>query len=164
MKRSERHHSCQHKSYRLTCADYEALVAQARNQCQICGTPGPDTWRRKLVIDHDHEIGLWAVRGLLCPPCNTALPEGGTPAAEQAKYLAAPWYARSIRPLTLTEPADRSQVSDGSNGVWERDGAHWIPIRGYYREPQTWVWLLHMFGPHRLLRQHKPYLNRKASR
>ncbi|WP_176741390.1 endonuclease domain-containing protein [Streptomyces sp. LUP30] len=150
MKQGEWHRSCQHKSYRLTCADYEALVAEAGNRCQICGTPGPSTWRRKLVIDHDHEVGQWAVRGLLCPPCNTTLPEGRTPAAEQAAYLAAPWYARFVQPLTLPEPDDGAGVSDGINGLWERSGDLWFPRKGYYREPRTWQWLLHMFGPHRI--------------
>jgi hypothetical protein len=153
VKQGEWHRSCQHKNYRLTCADYETLVAEIGNRCQICGTPGPDTWRRKLVIDHDHKVGQWAVRGLLCPPCNTALTREGPTTDRQATYLTAPWYQRSVRPLTLTEPEHGTRVSDGANGVWKRDGDLWHPMRSYYREPQAWTWLVRMFGPHRITKE-----------
>lgn len=39
--------------------------------CGICGRP-PKPGGRKLHRDHDHRTG--ALRGLLCWPCNRALP------------------------------------------------------------------------------------------
>jgi hypothetical protein len=64
------HASCQHQAYRLTCGDYDALVKRAGNKCEICRTPGIETRRGILCIDHDPRYGYFAVRGLLCDSCN----------------------------------------------------------------------------------------------
>lgn len=50
--------------------DYETCVKLYGEQCGICGrAPKPG---KKLHRDHDHRSGQ--MRGLLCFPCNTALP------------------------------------------------------------------------------------------
>lgn len=143
------HTTCQHKIYRLTCAQYVGLLVDTGNLCQICTTPARDTWRGKLVIDHDHDHGIWAVRGLLCPRCNTSL-ERGEVTPQQAAYLASPWYGRNLAPLVLSEPAAGSVVTDGSGGRWTHTKGLWHPAGSYYQAPQSWSWLLRMFGPHRI--------------
>jgi hypothetical protein len=58
------------RRYRLTQAEYAAMLARQRGRCAVCG----DEPRRQrngkdgLLIDHDHATGR--VRGLLCARCN----------------------------------------------------------------------------------------------
>lgn len=63
-----------HRAYKhgLTPADLERLYELQGGKCAICGDPRPLSGRGGLVIDHDHATG--ARRGLLCQPCNLALP------------------------------------------------------------------------------------------
>lgn len=81
------HETCHHRSYKLTCADYERLVVRANNLCELCGRPGEP----KLHLDHDHELGDMAVRGLVCNGCNAimAYVDSGRRAVDQrvAAYL-----------------------------------------------------------------------------
>lgn len=85
------HSSCTHKQYAVSCDEYEVMVAAAGGSCQMCQTP-----TAPLVIDHDHALGPWAVRGLLCTSCNVILGriehgrKGMTPTA--GRYLDAPWH------------------------------------------------------------------------
>lgn len=66
------------KRYRLTPAQYDALLAAQGGGCAICGAPeSPDG--SSLAVDHDHACcptettcGL-CVRGLLCRNCNQGL-------------------------------------------------------------------------------------------
>src|SRR5262249_20157987 len=51
--------------YGLTWEDYQKLLARQGGRCAICGEESD-----KLCVDHCHETG--AVRGLLCPLCNSA--------------------------------------------------------------------------------------------
>lgn len=63
------HKTCNHAhAYGLSCANYERLIERAKAACERCGQQ-----THRLSIDHDHEIGDWAVRGLVCPRCNTHL-------------------------------------------------------------------------------------------
>ncbi|MGW1784572.1 endonuclease domain-containing protein [Streptomyces sp. NPDC002143] len=53
---------------------------------------------RSLYIDHDHTLGIWAVRGLVCHRCNQALRavdagQRKRPAAV-SRYLASAWHRR----------------------------------------------------------------------
>lgn len=54
--------------YRISTEDYQRLFQDQEGLCWICQRPSE---RRRLLIDHDHSTG--AVRGLLCPSCNTGL-------------------------------------------------------------------------------------------
>jgi ribosomal protein L37E len=78
-------HTCQHKAYRLTCSEFDALVASADGRCQRCGK------RASLVIDHDHRFGYSAVRGLVCKACNSLMArvDAGEiePDAKTARYM-----------------------------------------------------------------------------
>lgn len=61
--------------WRMTPADYDALMRAQGGVCAICGHP--ERWMPKgkktqrLAIDHDHATGF--VRGLLCRRCNQML-------------------------------------------------------------------------------------------
>lgn len=67
------HPSCRHSFYKLTCEEFGELVRRAGDACELCRIPRVDAPRAKLYIDHDHNIGIWAVRGLLCPSCNVSM-------------------------------------------------------------------------------------------
>ncbi|MFJ9012366.1 endonuclease domain-containing protein [Streptomyces canus] len=87
------HASCYHTSYRLTCAEYDDLLRLAQGCCKICKEP-----TETFYIDHDHALGDWAVRGLLCNGCNLRLAkvESGKheKTAAVARYLANAWHRR----------------------------------------------------------------------
>lgn len=68
--RSPGHETCHHRTYLLDCAQYEMLLARAAGKCELCGTPTTQCAKGKLDIDHEHRIGLHAVRGLVCQTCN----------------------------------------------------------------------------------------------
>jgi hypothetical protein len=56
------------RTFGISQADYDAMLAAQGGGCAICGKrPG----KTALHVDHDHETGL--VRGLLCVGCNNAL-------------------------------------------------------------------------------------------
>jgi transposase len=53
--------------YGLTKSGYDYLYKKQNGRCAICGN-GVDG---RLTVDHNHETG--AIRGLLCPTCNSAI-------------------------------------------------------------------------------------------
>lgn len=55
------------KSYGMSVADYEAMLAAQKGLCAIC----KDAGAYRICIDHDHLTGK--VRGLLCDNCNHGL-------------------------------------------------------------------------------------------
>jgi hypothetical protein len=63
------------RSYGITLAQYEAMLATQGGKCAIC--KGPERTRdkdggpRRMPVDHDHNTGK--VRGLICTHCNRAL-------------------------------------------------------------------------------------------
>jgi len=54
---------------------YDEILAKQGGHCALC--PTKPSARRKLDLDHCHR--RMAVRGLLCPRCNRALPAWVTP-------------------------------------------------------------------------------------
>lgn len=62
-----------HPRYRLTCDEMDQLLARSGNRCEVCDIPAAETTQGHLMIDHDHALGKWAVRGLLCHRCNVTL-------------------------------------------------------------------------------------------
>ena len=78
--------------YGITSAQYERMVEERKNKCDVCGE-GPSAkntrahWGGKLCIDHDHATGK--IRGLLCNDCNLAVGYGKTPSVLEsaARYL-----------------------------------------------------------------------------
>ena len=57
------------KAYKISPAEYAALLHEQSGVCAICKCPPPDGM--SLCVDHDHKTGN--VRGLLCKPCNLIL-------------------------------------------------------------------------------------------
>ena len=78
--------------YGITLEQYEAMVIERDNRCDVCGQE-PDSsnvrahWNGKLCIDHCHDTGK--VRGLLCNDCNLAVGYGKIPETlyKAAEYL-----------------------------------------------------------------------------
>lgn len=90
---SRGHASCYHVGYSLTCAEYNDLRRLAKGRCKVCTTE-----TARLYIDHDHSIGQWAVRGLVCHRCNQhlRLVDAGQckASASVARYLSNAWHKR----------------------------------------------------------------------
>lgn len=58
--------------YNLTEDDFNRMLENCNNSCEICGKPFSDESRYTTPgVDHCHETGK--VRGLLCRKCNTAI-------------------------------------------------------------------------------------------
>lgn len=51
--------------YGITIADYQRMMGEQGEKCAVCRLPH----NKPLYVDHCHKTG--AVRGLLCPACNT---------------------------------------------------------------------------------------------
>lgn len=68
---TRRHTSCFHTKYVLTCGEYDGLLRHADGYCTLCRKR--PRLGRPLNIDHDHALGQWAVRGLVCDRCNQIL-------------------------------------------------------------------------------------------
>ncbi len=107
-----------HRTYSLTCEQFAALLDFTAGRCNICGMREHYT-PSGLYIDHDHAIALWAVRGLLCPRCNTCIEMPGMLVGpERDEYFAKPWHIRaSLRP---SEPAVRGVVDSARRMVKPR--------------------------------------------
>lgn len=63
------------RTYGITEADYERILASQGGVCAICGKK--PSVRRRLAVDHDHYIqrkyGVVVVNGLIHSRCNVAL-------------------------------------------------------------------------------------------
>lgn len=88
------HQPHQHRLYRMTCDEFDALYRAVKGRCEICAIAGEATATGRLFIDHDMRLGYHAVRGLLCNSCNTLLGvRNGAFSTASAAYLAArPWH------------------------------------------------------------------------
>lgn len=91
----------------MSCEDYDALAASIGGSCQVCATPFGE---QVPQIDHDPEVGPWAVRGMLCTRCNTGL--GSATDDRVARYLADPWYIRADR--IPDEPTIEDHLTPGA--------------------------------------------------
>lgn len=92
-------HKCsRHIRYRMDCKQYAEVKERAAGRCEVCGIPEPV---RTPHIDHDHRFGSWAVRGMVCPPCNQTLryvDRGALPSAEIRAYLERPHWPKWYEP------------------------------------------------------------------
>ena len=62
------HAACvRHWQYRLSCQQFDSLLARAGDLCELCGAAP------HVHIDHDHELHPTGVRGLVCARCNARL-------------------------------------------------------------------------------------------
>lgn len=65
----ERERQRRFRTYGITEAEYDAMLASQDHRCAICQTDTPTA--KGWVIDHCHESDM--VRGILCGPCNSAI-------------------------------------------------------------------------------------------
>lgn len=80
------------KTYGLTGADYDALLAAQGGRCAICRQkPG----KKRLAVDHDHKTG--AVRGLICARDNHELLGG---AWDSLAKIEAAWHYLNTPPAS----------------------------------------------------------------
>lgn len=134
------HATCtRHRGYALTCEQFDGLLARASGRCELCGLPGADSAWGILHIDHEHQVGKWAVRGLLCDGCNVRLQSSrrlpDTPPLR--RYLANAWYRAQLDRLGIDEmppePGIGSTVMTGKR-TWMRLDAQvergWANRRG----------------------------------
>lgn len=82
------------RTYGITEADYDALLAEYGGLCWICGEPPK---KRRLHVEHDHKTGR--IRGLACWKCNNLLRWGRDDPAilrAAARYLDLQWIASAV--------------------------------------------------------------------
>ncbi|MDR3081349.1 MAG: hypothetical protein LBV60_10575 [Streptomyces sp.] len=128
------HPSCYHLGYSLSCVEYDDLRRLAKGCCKICKAE-----TETLLIDHDHTLGNWAVRGLVCHGCNQHLKavDSGRrkKSAAVSRYLANAWHRRQatsidkasrVRPKQAC-PACGRVTSVYANGRLHR---HWSRLPG----------------------------------
>jgi hypothetical protein len=122
------HGACKtHNGYGLGCVGYEELRRYYGDPCALCGNA-----RRRMHIDHDHTIGVHAIRGLLCPTCNTGhmklVDQGVYPIdAATREYLMHPYHLGGNRlpyepqvhvALDDLNAQDRDRIAGLSRGVF----------------------------------------------
>lgn len=100
-------HACStHSAYRLGCDQYDALRAKRGGRCWRCSRAAD-----RLEVDHDHALGVNAVRGMLCSPCNIRISQVESGLRESdaldADYLNNAWHLS--RPMEY-EPDARTPV------------------------------------------------------
>ncbi|WP_075001182.1 endonuclease domain-containing protein [Streptomyces qinglanensis] len=138
-----KHSSCYHVGYSLTCREYDDLLRLSRGRCKICKEAASH-----LCIDHDHKLGTWAVRGLICNACNLALKKVDAGCGEKspavARYLANAWHRRqasSAVKAARVRPVSECPVCGKRSSV-KRDGRlyeHWSRLPGQYETRCTGV-------------------------
>lgn len=112
------HRACGgHSAYRLTCLEFETMRQARCGECAICDLPAV------LEIDHDHAIGLTAVRGLVCRPCNNRLAEVDMgerpPTAAESYYLRHAWHLTN-RTTHLADGRTPIRNFRADDPQWER--------------------------------------------
>ncbi|WP_408995540.1 endonuclease domain-containing protein [Streptomyces scabiei] len=120
--------------YSLSCAEYDDLRREAGGGCMVCGVE-----TERPYIDHDHQLGNWAVRGLVCHTCNVHLGQVDAgkrrPTAAICRFLSQAWHARQesspakasrVRPRQLC-PSCGLLVAVYGNG---RRSRHWSRLPG----------------------------------
>lgn len=141
------HATCTHRQYNITCEQYDDLLSRAGFACQLCRRAAD-----RLVIDHDHALGWWAVRGVVCPWCNSHLGrvDGGRTYCdpETAAYLASPPSWRrpfDTAPIYVLATVvgrwerhhkvpEHLRIGDGTN-YWMNRAIHLIRTNGTCKPP-----------------------------
>lgn len=152
------HATCtRHRNYALSCGQFDALIERAKGCCELCGLEGGLSAWGCLHIDHEHQVGRWAVRGLLCDGCNVRLQRGRRlpPTPPLLRYLENAWYRSELARLGISdevaaEPGVGSSVATGSHGYMRlpsgRPGC-WASRRGSNVTLKSWRELWYDYGP-----------------
>ncbi|MFD6565352.1 endonuclease domain-containing protein [Micromonospora profundi] len=147
-----------HKRYLLRCEEYDDLLARSANRCEICRDDASREPWGKLAIDHDHSLGLWAVRGLLCHNCNRRLDQMARDGVSAAvAYLGDAWYLRQGWPLSVPpEPGIGYRVMIPRRKTWYRHEDAWHRVDARPNLPddhliRDWPELVHLAGAHNML-------------
>jgi hypothetical protein len=112
------HEACGgHLVYGLTCLEYDRLVGARDGECAICGLPA------ELEIDHDHAIGITAVRGLTCHQCNRRLV--GVDMGEREPTKAEAFYLRYAWHKDHRSPSDHRPDGRTKNRPVRVPDAQW---------------------------------------
>lgn len=146
-----------HRGYKLSCDQYESLLARCGQRCEICryvnGAPG------RLKMHIDHRGPRWAVRGLLCNGCNTRLQDANAFSGAAARYLVRPWWKRQCAAHGIPADPRNAQPPVGS-AIRNQWGVIWMhvsqdrwlaPIQPGKGTPLPgWSGLYDAYGPHNL--------------
>lgn len=155
------HGGCtRHRHYKLSCDQFDALLAESGGRCQICRQLPEDTSHGMLCIDHSG--WLWAVRGLLCGTCNSSLGKLNDNWDRAREYATRPWWVRQCEKLGLPvvlapEPRMGSAIRNQFGLIWIRrdpgPGSWWeMPTqRGQHRTPMSWEGVYDAYGAHNLV-------------
>lgn len=96
------------------------MLARAGGKCEICRIPAQEATRGKLFIDHDHNYGVFAIRGLICNRCNLLVrkvEQGEKTDIRVTAYIANAWFMwRLVNPPGRPGPLKDPRVFGG----WER--------------------------------------------
>lgn len=155
-RRGRLHETCAHRRYVLTCEQYDELLVRSGNQCEICRAHAATQQWGKLCVDHDHQYGLWAVRGMLCHGCNRFLDQLPRTHPAVADYLRNAWHlSKGWRLDVPQEPSLGARVMEPRRKVWGRVDEGWLRLNPHnHREPSVmvipWREVIHRFGSHNL--------------
>jgi hypothetical protein len=138
-------HACStHAIYKLSCEQYDALRAARDGRCWRC-----DTQTERLCVDHDHSLGISAVRGIVCFPCNGRLGQVDAgaihPDDADTAYLAAAWHRSEVaehkldgrtpvRHIRIDELWDDAQATAAGQGDTVPDVVR-LALRAYVADP-----------------------------
>jgi hypothetical protein len=150
------HDSCRHRFYGLNCLDYEQILADTKQRCELCSASPRGNTHGKLFIDHDPAVGQWAVRGLLCHRCNSLIADkpgwGVTLPAGTEAYLANSWFKRKLAETGTSldgppEPLEGGRFRDTWNNRWEKSRGEWICMHARIKW-RTWKQIMYRLGPY----------------
>jgi hypothetical protein len=138
----------------MVCEQFDRLLARADGKCELCGADEEDSAWGQLHIDHEHQVGQWAVRGLLCDACNLKLQRGRRlpPTPRLQRYLANAWYEQEVARLGVSmdlppEPGLGSTVSAGNRRWIRLSEDYWVHPRGSQSTHRTWRQIWYQHGP-----------------
>lgn len=154
-----------HIKYTLSCRQFDRLLARSQGRCEACGCPPEESRFGTLAIDHSSKLGYWAVRGLLCTSCNSALNPWSVDIPRFRDYTRNAFYLTLLAEADVSaehppEPPRGSVVLDHGGRPWRHESTRsakggfayqWFPRhRRYPQAPEDWAWITEHSGPHQL--------------
>jgi len=112
LRERERTRYLRHK-YGLSPQDIKDILKSQKGRCAVCRKKIPNSWGNGMAIDHDHKTG--AVRGILCPLCNTGL--GSLQDNPRILIRALQYLLRETPRRLLLRPLRPRKYLQGAQGV-----------------------------------------------